>query len=342
MFKTDDYNFFLPEELIAQTPLSKRDESRLLVLHRESGLIEHKHFKEIIDYFNEGDVLVLNDSRVLPARLFGEKKDTKAHIELLLLKEIAVDVWQCLCKPAKRIQVGSVVSFGNDKLQMECIEVLDEGLRNFRLIYQGILIEILEELGTMPLPPYIKEKLIDQERYQTVYSKISGSAAAPTAGLHFTKELLQAIAEKGIAIAYVTLHVGLGTFRPVSVKNIEEHQMHSEFYSLSENDANLINKARENNQRIISVGTTTTRTLETIVKKHGTIKAASGYTNIFIYPGFTYQVVDVQITNFHLPKSTLMMLVSAFASKELIMKAYQEAINKHYRFFSFGDSMMII
>ena len=342
MYSTDDYDFTLPEDLIAQTPLSKRDTSRLLVLNRADQTIKHQHFSDIIDYLNEGDVLVLNDSRVIPARLYGIKEDTKANVEILLLKELTKDTWQCLCKPAKRIKVGTILTFGEGKLKLKCLKELDEGIREFALMYDGILLEILEELGTMPLPPYIKEKLDDQERYQTIYSKISGSAAAPTAGLHFTEELLEKIRAKGVKIAYVTLHVGLGTFRPVSVTNIKEHVMHSEYYSINEEDVALINEAKQNKHQVISVGTTTTRTLETIMNKHHKLVACSGTTDIFIYPGYEFKIVDQQITNFHLPKSTLMMLVSAFASKDLIMKAYKEAIEERYRFFSFGDSMLIL
>ncbi|MDF9867831.1 S-adenosylmethionine:tRNA ribosyltransferase-isomerase [Bacilli bacterium PM5-3] len=342
MYSTDDYDFELDDSLIAQTPLEKRDTSKLLVLNRKDKSIKHKYFTDIIEYLNEGDVLVLNNSRVLPARLFGIKKDTQANVEVLMLKEVNDDIWQCLCKPAKRIKEGTIVSFGNGQLEMECIRTLDEGIREFKLIYNGVLLERLEELGTMPLPPYIKEKLDNQERYQTVYSKNSGSAAAPTAGLHFTIELLEQIKAKGIKIAYVTLHVGLGTFRPVSVTNIKEHQMHSEFYSIDINDVKIINEAKEKGNKIISVGTTTTRTLETIMNKHGKLIECYGNTDIFIYPGYEFKIVDVQITNFHLPKSTLMMLVSAFATKDLIMSAYNEAIKERYRFFSFGDSMIIL
>lgn len=342
MYKTDDYDFDLPENLIAQTPLEQRDHSKLLVLNRNTEEIMHKHFNNIIEYLDKDDVLVLNDSRVLPARLFGVKEGTMAHVEILLLKEIEKDVWQCLCKPAKRVKIDTVILFGNGQLKMRCINLKEEGIREFKLEYEGILLEILEELGTMPLPPYIKEKLDNQERYQTVYSKISGSAAAPTAGLHFTKELLSEIEAKGVNIAYITLHVGLGTFRPVSVTDIAKHKMHSEFYCLDKENADIINSSIAKGKKVISVGTTTTRTLETIACKHNQILNCSGYTDIFIYPGFEFKVVTTQITNFHLPKSTLMMLVSAFATKELIMKAYQEAIANQYRFFSFGDSMLIL
>ncbi|MEG0283286.1 MAG: tRNA preQ1(34) S-adenosylmethionine ribosyltransferase-isomerase QueA [Erysipelotrichales bacterium] len=342
MYQVKDFDFDLPEDLIAQTPLDKRDSSRLLVLNRETEEIEHTKFNRVIDYLNPGDVLVLNNSRVLPARLFGLKEDTLAKVEVLLLKEKDKDIWECLVKPARRIKIGTVVTFGNGELKMKCVEERDEGIRLFELIYDGILIEILEKLGTMPLPPYIKEQLEDQERYQTVYSKVNGSAAAPTAGLHFSDDLLKEIEQKGVKVAYVTLHVGLGTFRPVSVDNVNDHTMHSEFYQLDEENALLINDAKSNGNKVVSVGTTSTRTLESIYQKNEAIISDSGYTNIFIYPGFEYKVIDTQITNFHLPKSTLMMLISAFASRDLVMKAYQEAIDERYRFFSFGDSMIII
>lgn len=342
MNKLEDYNFELPQHLIAQRPLEKRENSRMLVLNRHNEIIEHHYFYDIIDYLDENDVLVLNDSRVLPARLFGTKEATKAHIEVLLLKEVSQDIWQCLVKPAKRVKVGDIISFGFGELKLECLSKNEEGLIEFKLIFEGILLEVLEKLGTMPLPPYIKEKLSDQERYQTVYSKVVGSAAAPTAGLHFSKELLEKIKAKGVSIAYVTLHVGLGTFKPVSVEDITKHKMHSEYYILDEENAKIINKALNNKGKLFSVGTTTTRTLESIYQKYQMIKPCSGHTDIFIYPGYKFQVIDHQLTNFHLPKSTLMMLISAFASKELIMKAYQQAINEEYRFFSFGDSMLIL
>lgn len=339
--KVEDFNYELPEELIAQTPLEKRDSSRLLVLDKKTGEIEHKHFSDIIDYLEEGDTLVLNDTKVLPARLIGEKEDTHAVIEILLLKNTSEDNWECLVKPARRIKVGTVVSFGNGKLKAECIAEGEEGIRHFKLIYQGILLETLEELGTMPLPPYIHEKLNDQSRYQTVYAKEVGSAAAPTAGLHFTKELLEKITNKGINIAYVTLHVGLGTFRPVSVETIEEHEMHSEYYSMTADVAKLLTETKQNGKRIIAVGTTSTRTLETIMSKYNEFKECSGWTNIFIYPGYEFKAIDCLSTNFHLPKSTLVMLVSALAGRENILNAYQTAVNEKYRFFSFGDAMFI-
>jgi len=337
----DDFDYELPDELIAQTPLEKRDESRLLVLDKNSGDIEHKKFYNIIDYLNPGDTLVLNDSKVLPARLIGIKEETNAVIEILLLKNISNDNWECLVKPARRIKVGTIVSFGDGKLKAECIKELDEGIRHFKLIYDGILLEILEELGTMPLPPYIHEKLKDQSRYQTVYAKEVGSAAAPTAGLHFTHELLNKIKDKGVNIVYVTLHVGLGTFRPVSVSKVEDHEMHSEFYTMSRETAEVLNNTHKNGGRIISVGTTSTRTLETIRSLYDDFRECSGWTKIFIYPGYEFKAIDCLITNFHLPKSTLVMLVSALAGRDNILNAYKVAVNEKYRFFSFGDAMFI-
>ncbi len=339
--KVEDFDYYLPENLIAQTPLEKRDTSRLLVLDKKTGEIEHKHFYDIIEYLNEGDTLVLNDTKVLPARLIGEKEETKAVIEILLLKNISGDDWECLVKPARRIKVGTIVTFGNGLLKAKCIKEEAEGIRHFTLIYSGILMEILEQLGTMPLPPYIHEKLADQSRYQTVYAKEIGSAAAPTAGLHFTKALLEKIKEKGVNIAYITLHVGLGTFRPVSVDKVEEHKMHTEYYQMSKETAELLTKTKENHKRIISVGTTSTRTLETIMTKYNEFKECSGWTNIFIYPGYEFKAIDALITNFHLPKSTLVMLVSALAGRENILNAYKTAVNEEYRFFSFGDAMLI-
>lgn len=339
--KTDDFDYELPERLIAQTPLEKRDDSKLMILDRKTGEIIHETFHNIINYLSKDDVLVLNDTKVIPARIIGEKEDTKAVIELLLLRNIENNDWLCLAKPAKRIKTGTIISFGNGKLKAKCLEVLDEGIRKIEFIYDGIFYEILDELGSMPLPPYIKEKLEDKDRYQTVYAKNNGSAAAPTAGLHFTKELLKAIEEKGINICYITLHVGLGTFRPVNVEDVTKHKMHSEFYHMSKEVADILNNAKENNKRIIAVGTTSTRTLETIMSKYNCFKETSGWTDIFIYPGYTFKAIDAQITNFHLPKSTLIMLISAFASKELIMKAYSIAVKHEYRFFSFGDSMFI-
>ena len=339
--KTDDFDFDLPEELIAQTPLSKRDASRLLVLDRTTGEISHRHFTDVIDYMEQGDTLVLNDTKVMPARLYGVKEETGAVIEVLLLKDEGNNTWECLTKPAKRIKEGTIVSFGDGKLKAKCIQVLDEGIRKFELNYKGILYEILDELGEMPLPPYIHEKLKDKDRYQTVYAKNVGSAAAPTAGLHFTEELLDKIKVKGVNIAYITLHVGLGTFRPVNVEDVTKHKMHSEYYIMSDEVANLLNETKESGHKVISVGTTSTRTLETIASLYGKFKGCSGWTDIFIYPGYEFKGIDYLITNFHLPKSTLVMLVSALAGKENIMKAYNEAIKEKYRFFSFGDSMLI-
>lgn len=339
--KLEDFDYYLPEELIAQTPLVKRDESRLLVLDKETGEIEHKKFYDITDYLTPGDTLVLNDTKVLPARLIGTKEETGAVIEILLLKNIEGDKWECLTKPARRIKEGTVVTFGNGELKAKCCGVFDEGIRHFELIYDGILMEILEHLGTMPLPPYIHENLEDQSLYQTVYAKEVGSAAAPTAGLHFTKELLKQIEEKGVNIAYVTLHVGLGTFRPVSVDNIEEHEMHSEFYSMTKEVADLLNKTKKEGHNIIAVGTTSTRTLETIASQYNEFKECDGWTNIFIYPGYEFKGIDKLITNFHLPKSTLVMLVSALAGRENILNAYKIAVEDKYRFFSFGDAMFI-
>ena len=339
--KVEDFDYNLPEELIAQTPLKVRDSSRLLVLNKKTGEVEHKVFHDIIDYLKPGDTLVLNDTKVLPARLIGVKEETNAVIEILLLKNLEKDNWECLVKPARRIKVGTIVSFGEGKLKAECIQELDEGIRHFKLIYEGLLLEVLEELGTMPLPPYIHGKLEDQSRYQTVYAKEVGSAAAPTAGLHFTKELLKEIENKGINIAFVTLHVGLGTFRPVSVEKVEDHEMHSEYYQMTKEVAELLNETRKNKHKIIAVGTTSTRTLETIMNKYNEFKECSGWTDIFIYPGYEFKGIDNLITNFHLPKSTLVMLVSALAGRENILNAYKIAVEEKYRFFSFGDAMYI-
>lgn len=338
----EEFDYDLPESLIAQTPLKDRDQSRLLVLGRNSGNIEHKHFKDVINYLETGDTLVLNDTRVMPARLFGLKEETGAKVEMLMLTRIENNDWEVLLKPAKRIKVGNKLSFGEGKIIAECIEELDQGGRIMRLHYEGILEERLNELGEMPLPPYIKERLDDPDRYQTVYAKESGSAAAPTAGLHFTDELLDEIRAKGINIAFITLHVGLGTFRPVSVEDINDHEMHSEYYQMTQETADLLNQTKKEGHRIISVGTTSTRTLETIRRDYNEFVAVSGWTDIFIYPGFTYKAIDGLITNFHLPKSTLVMLVSAFSSRENILNAYKEAVKLEYRFFSFGDAMLII
>ena len=341
--KLEEFDFYLPDELIAQTPLLKRDTSKLLSIDRNNNTYEHRVFSDIIEYFNPGDTLVLNNTRVMPARLYGQKKDTGAAIEVLLLKNKEHNMWECLVKPAKRIKVGSVVSFGDGIMEAECVKVLEDGFRYFEFKYEGIFQERLDELGTMPLPPYIKERLTDKERYQTVYSKEVGSSAAPTAGLHFTNELLDKIKQKGVNIVYLTLHVGLGTFRPVSVENIEDHDMHSEYYTLDEEAAKVINDTKKNGGKVFSVGTTSTRTLETIARDNdGKIVPASGWTNIFIYPGFEFKCVDGLITNFHLPKSSLIMLVSAFYNREKVLELYDIAVENKYRFFSFGDAMIII
>ena len=339
---TADFDFHLPEELIAQTPLEKRDASLLLIVDRSSGEFSDQHFDSIIDQLQPGDALVMNNTRVLPARLYGEKPGTGGHVELLLLKNIEGDHWEVLAKPAKRLKVGAQVSFGDGRLTATVVEELEHGGRIVRFDYQGIFLEVLESLGEMPLPPYIHEKLADRERYQTVYAKENGSAAAPTAGLHFTKELLAQIEAKGVKLVYLTLHVGLGTFRPVSVDNLDDHEMHSEFYTLSEEAAATLREVKANGHRVIAVGTTSIRTLETIGNKfQGDIQADSGWTNIFIKPGYQWQIVDAFSTNFHLPKSTLVMLVSAFAGRDLTLKAYEHAIAERYRFFSFGDAMFI-
>jgi len=339
---TADFDFDLPEELIAQTPLEKRDASRLLVVDKETGAFSDQHFDQIIDQLQPGDALVMNNTRVLPARLYGIKPETGGHVELLLLKNTQGDDWEVLAKPAKRLRVGAQISFGDGRLTATVIEELEHGGRIVRFGYEGIFLEVLESLGEMPLPPYIHEKLADRERYQTVYAKENGSAAAPTAGLHFTEELLEQIAAKGVKLVYLTLHVGLGTFRPVSVDSLDDHEMHSEFYSLSEEAAQTLRQVKANGGRVIAVGTTSIRTLETIGSKfQGQIQADSGWTNIFIKPGYDWKVVDAFSTNFHLPKSTLVMLVSAFAGRSLTLEAYEHAIAERYRFFSFGDAMFI-
>lgn len=337
--KTKDFNFKLPDNLIAQHPSQKREESRLLVVNREDDSINHLHFYDIINELDKNSLLVLNNTKVIPARLIGIKEKTNANIEVLLLKEIEKDVWEALVKPAKKIKVGDTVTFGDGKLQLTCINIKEEGIRVFKTIYQGIFLEVLDELGKMPLPPYIKESLKDKDRYQTVYAKIPGSSAAPTAGFHFTNEILKKIKEKGIDIVYITLHVGLGTFRPVQVDNIEEHTMHKEDYYIDEDTANKLNEAIKLKKKIIAVGTTSVRTLES--NFNGKINPGFYTTNIFIYPGYKFKVVDSIITNFHLPKSTLLMLISAFYEKNKIIKIYEEAIKLKYRFFSFGDSMFI-
>lgn len=338
--RTEDFDYNLPEELIAQHPADKRDFSRLMVVDRKTGKREDKHFYDIIDYLNEGDLLVMNDTRVIPARLFGHREGKEEEIEVFLLENIEDDKWEVLVRPGKKMKIGTKCIF-SDELGLEVIDIKEDGNRVVEFFYDGIFQEILDRLGNMPLPPYIKEKLKDKERYQTVYSKNPGSVAAPTAGLHFTKELLKKIEEKGVKLAYITLNVGLGTFRPVKVDDVKNHKMHSEFYQISKETADLINETKKNNKRIISTGTTTTRTLESVYKKNGKIKEDSGWTDIFIYPGFEFNVIDCQITNFHLPKSTLIMLVSALASKEIILDAYKDAVDKKYRFFSFGDAMFL-
>ena len=340
--KLSDFNYNLPEELIAQDPLEKRDNSRLMVLHRETGEIEHKHFYDVIDYLNPGDCLVVNNTRVIPARLMGVKEETGASIEVLLLKRKEEKVWETLVKPGKKARVGARISFGDGLLVGEVIDIVEEGNRLIRFEYDGIFEEILDQLGQMPLPPYITHQLQDKNRYQTVYAKYDGSAAAPTAGLHFTEELLEKIQAKGIRIAKVTLHVGLGTFRPVKEENVLDHHMHSEFYIVDEEAARVINETKASGGRVISVGTTSTRTLETVAEPDGHIPVKSGWTDIFIYPGYQFKAVDCLITNFHLPESTLIMLVSALADRETILHAYEVAVQERYRFFSFGDAMMIV
>lgn len=337
-----EYDYDLPQKFIAQTPLKNRSDSKLLLLNKDNGNIKEDVFKNIGKYLKKGDVLVLNDTKVIPARLIGEKEETKAVIELLLLKDVEGDIWECLAKPGKRLHVGTIISFGNGLLKAEVIEKKDEGIVHVKLIYDGILMEILESLGTMPLPPYIHESLSDQSRYQTVYAKNLGSAAAPTAGLHFTNELLDELSKMGVEILYVTLHVGLGTFRPVEVSDITKHHMHSEYYIMTEDVAKKLNKAKEEGRNIYAVGTTSTRVLETVAHKYDKFSACSGNTDIFIYPGsFEFKAIDGLITNFHLPKSTLLMLVSALSKKEYILNAYEYAKEHDFRFFSFGDAMFI-
>lgn len=339
--KISEFDYDLPEELIAQTPLQKRDTSRLMVLNREKQTIEDKHFYDILDYLHEGDILVRNNTKVIPARLYGIKEETNGHVEVLLLKDRGNDIWECLVGNARIVKMGTVITFGDGSLKAKCVYIGEEGIRHFQMMYEGIFYEILDHLGTMPLPPYIKEKLEDSSRYQTVYAKVEGSAAAPTAGLHFTDEILEKVKAKGVEILDVTLHVGLGTFRPVKVDDVLDHHMHSELYIIDEEVASKLNQAKLRGQRIISVGTTSTRTLEANFKKYGCFKATTESTNIFIYPGYQFEAIDALITNFHLPKSTLVMLVSAFASKDFIMKAYHHAVEEKYRFFSFGDCMFI-
>lgn len=338
---TNDFYYDLPEELIAQHPLENRAQSRLMVVDKKTGQISHRTFKDIVDYIKEGDCLVLNDTRVIPARLFGNRIGKEEKIEILLLKRNESDIWECLVKPGKKAREGQSLEFGGGILKGQVLSIEEEGTRRIKFEYKGIFEEILDKLGEMPLPPYITEKLEDRERYQTVYSKNTGSAAAPTAGLHFTEELLKSISDKGVSIAYITLHVGLGTFRPVKVENILDHHMHSEYYEVDKINADIINHVKDKGGNIISVGTTSTRTLETLGGIDGKINPSSGWTDIFIYPGYKFKVVDKLITNFHLPESTLLMLISAFTSKDLILNSYKTAIEEEYRFFSFGDSMFI-
>jgi len=339
--KTSDFDYHLPEALIAQTPLPDRSASKLLLVDRSSKQLKHDIFRNITDYLKSGDVLVLNDTKVLPARLLGIKKETNAVIEILLLTELGKNTWETLAKPAKRVKIGTEIVFGDGSLIAKCTHEGEEGIRHFEMIFKGIFLEILDRLGEMPLPPYIHERLEDPDRYQTVYSKAVGSAAAPTAGLHFTNELLASIRNKGVIVCSLTLHVGLGTFRPVAVDDVLNHKMHSEFYRVEQSTIDILKQAKEEKRRIVSVGTTTTRTLEAIYQKYGDFVQDSGWTDIFIYPGFQFKAIDALITNFHLPKSTLIMLVSAFASKDIIMNAYEKAVEESYRFFSFGDSMFI-
>ncbi len=339
--KTSDFNFNLPEEMIAQDPLTDRTQSKLMVLDKKNGEIRHRHFHNIIDYLESGDCLVLNDTRVIPARLYGAKEGSGGKVEILLLTRLGADRWEVLAKPGKKARPGHVIVFGNGQLKCTVEEIIDDGKRIVKFEYEGIFEEVLDRLGEMPLPPYITHKLEDKERYQTVYSKHDGSAAAPTAGLHFTKELLDAIQDKGIKIAYVTLHVGLGTFRPVKIDNIEDHDMHSEFYMIEKDQADIINNTKAKGGRIIPVGTTSTRTLESCTNGKGILEHGSGWTNIFIYPGYRFRLVNCLITNFHLPESTLIMLVSALAGKENVLNAYEVAVKEQYRFFSFGDAMFI-
>ncbi|HWI55345.1 MAG TPA: tRNA preQ1(34) S-adenosylmethionine ribosyltransferase-isomerase QueA [Desulfobacteria bacterium] len=338
----DDFDYYLPEELIAQEPAKSRDKSRLLVLHRKSGMLEHRVFSDIIEYMRKGDVLVVNSTRVIPARLFGIKEGTGAKIEVVLLRRMDINTWEALVKPGRRVHPGTRIIFGDGLLAAQSLESTEVGGRVLRFEYEGVFEQILDKLGQMPLPHYIKKELEDKERYQTVYARTPGSAAAPTAGLHFTPELISDIRARGVDVVEVTLHVGLGTFRPVKTQNITEHKMHSEYYEVTEETADVINRARENGGRLIAVGTTSTRTIETAADENGVIRPGSGWTDIFIYPGYKFKAVDRLITNFHLPKSTLLMLISAFAGRDSVIEAYQEAVSEGYRFFSFGDAMFII
>ena len=339
--KTSDFDYDLPHELIAQTPLSDRKTSRMMVVHMNSDQLEHRHFYDIVDYFHEGDVVVRNNTRVIPARLFGTKEETGAHVELLLLRQMEDDIWECLVGNAKTVKVGTVVSFHDGRLKAECTEVSDKGLRKFHMIYDGIFNEILDQLGEVPLPPYIHEKLNDPERYQTVYSKVEGSAAAPTAGLHFTPEIFEALRKKGVTIVDVTLHVGLGTFRPMDTENVKEHDMHSEVCHMSKEAADTLNKAKAEGRRIFAIGTTSVRTLESVWNRYGRFEECTMDTKLFIYPGYTYHTINGMLTNFHLPKSTLIMMICALAGYDRIMNAYKVAVQEKYRFFSFGDCMLL-
>ena len=338
--KTSEFDYELPPELIAQTPLACRSQSRLMVLHRTDGSLEHRHFSDLPDYLRPGDVLVRNNTRVIPARLFGIKEETGAHVELLLLKQDG-DQWECLVGNARVVKLGTLITFHNGELKAECIGIGDKGIRFFRMIYEGIFIEILEKLGTVPLPPYIKEKLDDPQRYQTVYAKVDGSAAAPTAGLHFTPELFETLRTRGVQVEEITLHVGLGTFRPMDTEDVQEHHMHSEWFMMDRQTAQRLNEARAQGRRIIAVGTTSCRTLEAIMSRYGQFQECHEETDIFIYPGYQFKAIDALITNFHLPKSTLIMLVSAFAGRQAVLNAYRTAVQQRYRFFSFGDAMFI-
>ena len=339
--KTSDFDYDLPEELIAQTPLSQRNNSRMMVVHMKSDVNEHRHFYDILEYFHEGDVIVRNNTRVIPARLYGIKEVTGAHVEVLLLRQMEDDIWECLVGNAKTVKIGTVVSFHDRRLKAECVEIGEKGLRKFRMIYEGIFNEILDQLGEVPLPPYIHEKLNDPERYQTVYSKVEGSAAAPTAGLHFTPEIFAKLQEKGVTIVDVTLHVGLGTFRPMDTENVMEHDMHAEVCHMSREAADTLNQAKAEGRRIFAIGTTSVRTLESVWNKYGRFEECTMETKLFIYPGYTYHTINGMLTNFHLPKSTLLMMITALAGYERIMAAYREAVQEKYRFFSFGDCMLL-
>ena len=339
--KTSEFDYNLPQELIAQTPLKDRTTSRMLVVHKNSGELEDKHFYDIVDYFHAGDVLVRNNTKVIPARLFGTKEETGAHVEVLLLRQEPDDIWECLVGNAKVVKIGTVVSFHDGRLRAKCTEIGEKGIRKMKMLYEGIFAEILDELGTVPLPPYIKEKLDDPNRYQTVYAKVDGSAAAPTAGLHFTPEIFKKLEDKGVQIVDVTLHVGLGTFRPMDTETIEEHVMHAEVYYMSKESAKALTKAKEEGRRIIAIGTTSVRTLESVWNRFGHFEECSGETTLFIYPGYEWHTIDCMLTNFHLPKSTLLMMICSYAGKELIFKAYNKAVEERYRFFSFGDCMFI-